>query len=163
MPDGHNPQELKLEPLLDLTDPDRKALRTVAKKSQTHTSVGTILGLGLGLFLAFRFRRSRIQKLTAPRAQEWPIHVDRSTDISPVSKPSKLGAIATYTLFGLGGSLIGLGTGLFTGSKSVGRALDKDPELRKRIVASLRKLKEEALQEKADASAKKQDVSLPED
>ena len=79
MPDGHNPQELKLEPLLDLTDPDRKALRTVAKKSQTHTSVGTILGLGLGLFLAFRFRRSRIQKLTAPRAQEWPIHVDRST------------------------------------------------------------------------------------
>ena len=72
-----------------------------------------------------------------------------------MSKPSKLGGIATYTLFGLGGSLIGLGTGLFTGSKSFGRALDQDPELRKRIAASLRKLKEEALQEKADASAKK--------
>lgn len=49
----------------DLEDSDRNALRIAASKYQTHTTAGSILGLGLGVFLAFRSRRLRMQKFTA--------------------------------------------------------------------------------------------------
>jgi hypothetical protein len=71
-------------------------------------------------------------------------------DLTPMLKPSTLGDIATYTLFGLGGLFVGGETGLLTGGLSAQSAIKKDPEARKRIETAFRKFRAETLRLEAD-------------
>lgn len=70
--------------------------------------------------------------------------------MTPYLKPSTLGNIATYSLFGLGGVFIGGELGLLSGSMAAGRTITRDPESRQRIEIEFRKFRAEVLRAEAD-------------
>ncbi|MCJ1475866.1 hypothetical protein MMC13_004530 [Lambiella insularis] len=59
----------------DLQQSDRDALRHASSQLATHTTVGSLLGLGLGIFLAYRVRSARSSMFNAFRAREKPVRV----------------------------------------------------------------------------------------
>lgn len=59
----------------DLTQSDREALVKATKSVATHTTVGSLVGLGLGLYAAIRLRRVRTEMFAAFRATEKPTSV----------------------------------------------------------------------------------------
>jgi hypothetical protein len=59
----------------DLNKHDRDALRSAAGKFGTHTTIGSLVGLGLGVFLAYRVRMGRRAMFDALRATEKPTHI----------------------------------------------------------------------------------------
>ncbi|KAL8791608.1 MAG: hypothetical protein Q9195_005813 [Heterodermia aff. obscurata] len=154
----------------DLSDSDREVLENAARKLRTYVTAGKILGLGLGLFSAFRIRRSKMQKYTAFHTQEKPLHVvfadgriEAASGLSTVSKPSKFGHVATYTLLGLCGCAIGRDAGGFLGHMSNRKSLNQDPNLKVRVEELHQQLRAEILRKEADALDKKQDLRLSED
>ena len=54
---------------------DRETLKTAARKIPTHTSIGSVVGLGIGLLLAQRVRSKRLQFFQTFRAIQKPTHV----------------------------------------------------------------------------------------
>ncbi|KAL8866840.1 MAG: hypothetical protein Q9174_006048 [Haloplaca sp. 1 TL-2023] len=150
----------------DLQDTDRDVLKTAAGKIGTHVSVGSALGLGLGVFLAFRLRRTRMQMFKAFRTHEKPTHVkfadgreEAIPDVTSYMRPSTLGDVAAYTFFGFGGLFIGGETGLFSGSGSAGRTINRDPDSRERIETAFRRFRADVLRKEADALDKKKGVT----
>ncbi|THW44225.1 hypothetical protein D6D21_05003 [Aureobasidium pullulans] len=141
----------------DLQSSDRQALQKAASRVSMHTTIGSVVGLSLGLFLSFRLRKNRTTMFNAFRTSEKPVAVQFAggrteplPDLTPMLKPSTLGDIATYTLFGLGGLFVGGETGLLTGGLSAQSAIKKDPEAKKRIEAAFRKFRAETLRLEAD-------------
>ncbi|THY30267.1 hypothetical protein D6D01_03278 [Aureobasidium pullulans] len=141
----------------DLQSTDREALQKAASRVSMHTTIGSVVGLSLGLFLSFRLRKNRTTMFNAFRTSEKPVAVQFAggrteplPDLTPMLKPSTLGDIATYTLFGLGGLFVGGETGLLTGGLSAQSAIKKDPEAKKRIEAAFRKFRAETLRLEAD-------------
>lgn len=59
----------------DLLPSDRDTLRKGASQIATHTTVGSLVGLGLGVFMAVRLRRARGQMFEAFKAREKPVAV----------------------------------------------------------------------------------------
>jgi hypothetical protein len=136
---------------------DRTALQSAASRLSTHTTIGSILGFSLGIFAAIRLRRNRTAMFNAFRTSEKPVAVqfaggrtENLPDLTPMLKPSTLGDIATYSLFGLGGLFVGGETGLLTGGLSAQSAIKKDPEAKKRIEGAFRKFRAETLRLEAD-------------
>jgi len=141
----------------DLQASDRTALQSAASRLSTHTTIGSVVGFSLGLFAAIRLRRNRTAIFNAFRASEKPTSVQFANgrtetlpDLTPMLKPSTLGDIATYTLFGLAGLFVGGETGLLTGGLSAQSAIKKDPEAKKRIETAFRKFRAETLRLEAD-------------
>jgi hypothetical protein len=136
---------------------DRTALQSAASRLSTHTTIGSVVGFSLGLFAAIRLRRNRTAMFNAFRASEKPTSVQFANgrtetlpDLTPMLKPSTLGDVATYTLFGLAGLFVGGETGLLTGGLSAQSAIKKDPEAKKRIETAFRKFRAETLRLEAD-------------
>jgi hypothetical protein len=136
---------------------DREALQSAAARVSTHTTIGSVLGLSLGLFAAFRLRSNRTRMFNAFRAAEKPTHVQFAggrtepiPDVTPMLKPSTLGDVGTYLLFGMGGLFVGGETGLLTGGLSAQRKIAQDPEAKKRIESAFRRFRAETLRLEAD-------------
>lgn len=141
----------------DLDASDRDALENAARKVGTFATVGSLVGLGLGFFLAARLRRGRADMFNAFRAVEKPTHVqfaDGRTapipDVTPLLRPSAAGDVATYGLLGLGGLFVGGETGFLAGGWSATRAIDRDPEQRRRIETAFRRFRADYLRKEAD-------------
>jgi hypothetical protein len=146
-----------LTTLHSLQASDRTALQSAASRLSTHTTIGSVLGFSLGLFAAIRLRRNRTAMFNAFRASEKPTSVqfangrtENLPDLTPMLKPSTLGDVATYSLFGLAGLFVGGETGLLTGGLSAQSAIKKDPEAKKRIETAFRKFRAETLRLEAD-------------
>ncbi|KAL0466103.1 hypothetical protein QR685DRAFT_119697 [Neurospora intermedia] len=129
----------------DLQPEDRERLRKAASKVSTHTTIGTFLGLGLGIALAWRIRQNRQQLFNAFKMMAKPVEVvfangrrEPVPDLEPLLRPTRWGDIATYTVFGIGCSMLGGETGLLTGSAAATRTITRDPESRKRIEDTFR-------------------------
>ena len=58
-----------------LQDSDRDKLQSAANTVSTHTTVGSLVGLGLGLFLAYRVRSNRLAMFQAFKTAEKPVEV----------------------------------------------------------------------------------------
>ncbi|KAH7391594.1 hypothetical protein BKA64DRAFT_678005 [Cadophora sp. MPI-SDFR-AT-0126] len=136
----------------DLQQSDRDALKRASQKFGTHTTLGSLIGLGLGGFLAFRVRASRIAYFKAFRATEKPTHVvfpggrtEPVPDITPLLRPHPLADVATYMLFSAGGLFIGGELGLLTGSIAARRTIEKNPETKARIEKAFRLYKADVL------------------
>lgn len=115
-------------------------MKAAASRFSTHALVGSLLGLGLGAYLAFRLRANRTAMFQAFKTAQRPTHVkfadgreEAIPDLTDFMKPSTLGDIATYTLFGMGGLFLGGEAGLLTGGWSAKRSITQDPEMKKRI------------------------------
>jgi hypothetical protein len=146
-----------LTTLPSLQASDRATLQSAASRLSTHTTIGSVVGFSLGLYAAIRLRRNRTAMFNAFRTTEKPVAVqfaggrtETLPDLTPMLKPSTLGDIATYTLFGLGGLFVGGETGLLTGGLSAGSAIRKDPEAKRRIETAFRKFRAETLRLEAD-------------
>ncbi|TGJ86808.1 hypothetical protein E0Z10_g1991 [Xylaria hypoxylon] len=129
----------------DLEPSDRDALLKATTRVATATTVGSLIGLGLGLYASIRLRRVRTDMFAAFRTAEKPSSVvfangkqEAIPDITPLMRPSKLGDFATYFFFGLGGTMIGGELGLFTGTWSASRGINKDPARKARIEKAYR-------------------------
>ncbi|OTA99229.1 hypothetical protein M426DRAFT_325323 [Hypoxylon sp. CI-4A] len=141
----------------DLTEEDRDALVKASTRVSIPTLVGTIAGVGLGLYAAFRLRRVRADMFNAFRATEKPTHVlfangrkEAVPDVTPLMQPSRLGDIATYFFFGLGGTILGGELGFVLGTWSATRAISKDAGRRKRIETAYRRFRADYLRQEAD-------------
>lgn len=64
-------------------------------------------------------------------------------------RPTKLGDIATYFFFGLGGAMVGGELGLLAGTWSASRRLSKDPASRERIEKAYRAMRVDFLRKEA--------------
>lgn len=102
--------------------------------------------------MAFRFRRGRAQMFAAMRAQERPTHLQFANgrteplpDMTPYMKPSTLGDVAAYTLFGAGGLFLFGETGGVLGGYMAKRSLFEDPEAQKRIEQAFRRFRADVL------------------
>lgn len=80
-------------------------------------------------------------------------------DITGSLKPSRLGDVASYMLFGAGGLFLGGETGLLTGSASASRTITRDPESKARIETAFRRFKADVLRKEADSIDEKKGVS----
>ncbi|KAL9614508.1 MAG: hypothetical protein Q9167_001036 [Letrouitia subvulpina] len=150
----------------DLNDSDRESLTSAASKIPRHVTVGSLVGLGLGLFLAFRIRSARTKMFNAFRTVEKPTHVkfadgreESIPDISPLTRPSTLGDVATYFFFSSGGLFLGGETGLLTGYASASRTISKEPESKARIERAFRRFRADVLRKEADAIDEKRGLS----
>ncbi|KAF4345148.1 hypothetical protein FBEOM_854 [Fusarium beomiforme] len=124
----------------DLNENDREALKRAGSKVSTHTTVGSLVGLGLGLYCAFRLRKMRLTYFNAFRAMEKPVEVkfadgriEPIPDITDQLAPSKWGDAATYFFFSVGGLFLGGETGLLSGTASASRTITKNPEVKERV------------------------------
>jgi len=136
----------------DLRQSDRDILDAAANKVSRHAAIGSLVGLGLGIFLAFRIRKTRNAIFTAFRTMEKPTavqfadgRVEPIPDITPYLQPTRLGDVATYFFFSVGGLFLGGETGFLTGSASASRTISKDPEARARIEKAFRKFRADVL------------------
>ncbi|KAI1196556.1 hypothetical protein F5X97DRAFT_206955 [Nemania serpens] len=141
----------------DLEPSDRELLRKAVKRVATSTTVGSLIGIGLGIYASVRLRKVRTDVFAAFRAAEKPSFVVFSNgrqeaipDITPLMRPTKLGDIATYFFFGLGGTVIGGELGLLTGTWSASRRLSKDPASRERIEKAYRAMRVDFLRKEAE-------------
>ena len=66
-------------------------------------------------------------------------------------KPSTVGDVFAYLLFGSGGLFLGGETGLLTGTSSARRTIVRDPESRERIEKAFSKFRAEILRKEADS------------
>ncbi|KAK3324997.1 hypothetical protein B0H66DRAFT_547214 [Apodospora peruviana] len=129
----------------DLQPQDRERLRTAAGKVSTHTTIGSILGLGLGLALAYRIRANRLSLYNAFRVVARPTELvfangrrEPIPDLEPYIRPTFWGDAATYTGLSLGGLFLGGECGFLTGTASASNTIMKDPESRRRIEDAFR-------------------------
>ena len=76
--------------------------------------------------------------------------VEAIPDIAPLLKPTTVGDVAAYVLFGAGGVFLGGETGLLTGSASASRTIAKNPDSRARIETAFRKFRADVLRKEAD-------------
>ncbi|OJD14579.1 hypothetical protein AJ78_05097 [Emergomyces pasteurianus Ep9510] len=141
----------------DLQESDRDALNSAASKLATHTTLGSLVGIGLGMYLALRIRRMRMDMFNAFRVAEKPTHVQFASgrqepvpDLSPLLRPTTMGDIAMFGLFSAGGLFVGGETGLITGVYSARRTIGRDPESKARIERAFAKLRAEILRRQAD-------------
>lgn len=70
-------------------------------------------------------------------------------DVTPYLQPTRLGDIATYFFFGLGGTILGGELGLLVGSWSAARLLSSDADRKSRIETAYRKFKADWLRHEA--------------
>ncbi|KAF9766964.1 hypothetical protein IL306_000529 [Fusarium sp. DS 682] len=124
----------------DLNENDREILQTAGSKVSTHTTVGSLLGLGFGLYCAFRLRKMRLAYFNAFRAMEKPVEVKFANgrtepipDITDQLAPSKWGDAATYFFFSVGGLFLGGEMGVLSGTALASRTITKNPEAKERI------------------------------
>ncbi|RMZ79760.1 hypothetical protein DV738_g3149, partial [Chaetothyriales sp. CBS 135597] len=136
----------------DLKDSDKEALKSAASKFSTYAAVGSVIGLGLGTFFALRVRSARRQVFAAFKATEKPTHVkfadgreEAIPDITPLLAPSTLGDIAAFTFFPLGGLFLFGETGGLFGAWSASRAINSDPDSKKRIERAVTNFRIDAL------------------
>ena len=71
-------------------------------------------------------------------------------DMTSYMKPSTLGDIATYTLFGAGGLFLGGELGALGGGISATRKITNDPESRVRIERAFRAFRADVLRKEAE-------------
>ncbi|KAL2374271.1 hypothetical protein BDBG_04150 [Blastomyces gilchristii SLH14081] len=141
----------------NLQQSDRDTLNSAASKLATHTTLGSIIGIGLGMYLGLRVRRVRMDMFTAFRVAEKPTHVQFANgrlepvpDLSPMLRPTTLGDMAMFALFSAGGLFVGGESGLITGVYSARKTIGKDPESKKRIQRAFAKLRADILRRQAD-------------
>lgn len=70
-------------------------------------------------------------------------------DVTPLLKPSTLGTVATYLLFGSGGLFIGGEMGVLSGGFSARNKVGGDVESRRRIDAAFRNFRADVLEKQA--------------
>ncbi|KAK5175107.1 uncharacterized protein LTR77_000244 [Saxophila tyrrhenica] len=147
----------------DLDQSDRDALRAGASTVATHTSIGSLVGIGLGLFLAYRIRAGRTAMFNTFKASERPTAVrfpggreEPLPDLTPMMKPSVLGDVATYMFLGAGGLFFGGETGLLTGTFRARQQIGGDRGSRERIETAFRRFQADALRKQADALDKRE-------
>lgn len=70
--------------------------------------------------------------------------------MTPLTKPTIMGDIATYTFFGAGGLFLGGETGLMAGTAATGRKISEDPESRERIERAWRAFRADVLRREAE-------------
>jgi hypothetical protein len=70
-------------------------------------------------------------------------------DITPYLQPTRLGDIATYFFFGLGGTILGGELGFLIGTWSAARTISQDPERLKRVETAYRRFKADYLRKEA--------------
>ena len=70
-------------------------------------------------------------------------------DITPYLQPTRLGDVATYFFFGLGGTILGGELGLLAGTWSAARLLSSDADRRNRIETAYRRFKADWLRREA--------------
>jgi hypothetical protein len=140
-----------------LREEDRVALKSAAAKFSTNALIGSLAGLALGGFLAFRLRQNRMRMFQAFRATEKPTAVkfadgreEAIPDVTELLRPSTMGDILTYTLFGAGGILLGGETGLLTGAWSAKRSIAQDPESRQRIETAFKSFRVDVLKKEIE-------------
>jgi hypothetical protein len=75
--------------------------------------------------------------------------VETVPDLTPYLRPSRLGDIATYFFFGLGGTFLAGELGFLIGTWSAARAISSDPSRRKRVENAYRKFKADYLRQEA--------------
>jgi len=141
----------------DLTEEDRKALKSAANTLSTHVLIGSVAGLSLAAFLAFRIRSTRRVMFSAFRATEKPTHVrfadgreEAIPDITPLLKPTTLGDVATYSFFAAGGIFFGGELGVLTGGWSARGKITGDPETKARIEKAFRGFRADVLRKQAE-------------
>jgi hypothetical protein len=129
----------------DLQSKDREILRRAGRKMSTHVGLGSLVGIGLGLYGAYKLRNMRLAYFNAFKAMEKPIElrfadgrIEKIPDLTTKLAPSRWGDAATFTLFGIGGLMLGGEMGLLTGSAGASRTLMRDPESRGRIEKAVR-------------------------
>ncbi|KAF2965434.1 hypothetical protein GQX73_g8107 [Xylaria multiplex] len=141
----------------DLEPSDRHALVKATTRVATATTVGSLVGLGLGLYASIRVRSVRTGIFAAFRAAERPSSAvfangrqEAAPDVTPLTRPSKLGDFATYFFFGLGGTMLGGELGLLTGTWSASRGINKDPARKERIEKAYRLFKVDVLRKEIE-------------
>ncbi|EEH17645.2 hypothetical protein PABG_00208 [Paracoccidioides brasiliensis Pb03] len=147
----------------DLQPSDCDRLNSAASKLGTHTTVGSVVGIGLGMYMAYRVRRVRMDMFTAFRIVEKPTHVQFASgriemvpDLTPFLRPTLLGDIATFGLFAAGGLFIGGEAGLLCGVYSARRTLVKDLESKLRIERPFARLRADILQRQAECLGRRE-------
>ena len=86
------------------------------------------------------------------RAAEKPTHVrfadgreQAIPDLTPMLRPTTVGDVAAYTLFGFGGIFLGGETGLLTGSWSARSTINRDAAVRERVEKAFRSFRADVL------------------
>lgn len=91
------------------------------------------------------------------RTADKPTHVrfangreEAIPDITPLLKPTTLGDVAAYTLFGAGGIFLGGELGLLIGASQARRSITSDPDTKQRIEKAFNSFRADVLRKQIE-------------